>query len=1308
MKKNTLSLTLVLAAIAVHADVVDRATAQAAAESFLARDSIGSSVLAGRSVADVVQRGRLWIIALAPSGHIVMSGSDIADPIVGFSKNDFSEPNPRSPAYAVFEGASASMESLEAEGGTRHARWTRLLASNTGRKSIKSPVSPDPRPVIVEPFLPSHYHQDQPYNDYAPVHTASLDGLGMDRGRSPCGCVATAAAQVLSHFKWPARIDTVLTCEHSISNGIVNNSTYTNRFDGNLPLDWESIPHAYLSSHFETITNFYADGRFAWRTEYHSDLRGMLDEAARYSMARLVLWCDTMAQMSFNVNSAGANYETLAGRLSDWYTQGSWVDVGTGTDYSQVLADLQAGMPLHVEIATTGGGHQVVAHGWADDGECKYIYLNFGWGGSDDGYYNLNRANAGVALRRIFVHHYPRAKPQIDPLPKVYAEGAPITLRWHFPDCYTNELVGFQLDIQRVGVGVEEDFIDDFSSSMGTSSSPTDICVSESHLAGDEGLVLSNDYAASGTYEFPTVCTLTSASVLTLKIASYAAISATLEVQMSIDGGQWETVASPPINEGFSSAQWETARVYLGGNGGKTARFRLVKRWGGRYYIDNATDRNRLDYGYVLLDDFKVSSVLKAEMPLTRWVDASCREYTYLRPYDDIQSGASYAFAVRAFVAGALAEGETSDTVMTTVAGTRTKPLPGEESYNTQNLIFATTDDSGVWSYFGNPASVDGVCDDWNPYVGAQCKITADIPGRLTGNSIVTFAYRSGNYYGSGTEYDTITTRFIDEDGTVYDIETLRNIGQIADPRQNNVPLGMYAGRSGKVEVEMVHSGSRYPGTCVVEGVQLLNVAVRSTPDVTWGSDTVTAHGMPTINAIEHSGAPIADGLFAECSMGINTFSVSCSDAVVSLEAHVSAASFVPDSAVDVQNLGNGSFAVHVDASGIPAWAERTRAILTLAAANADGSTAYRDVSLRFSSQPPSEFFLIDNDGVLTDVKAPLAITDAVIPATVTQIGRNAFHGCSNLLSVTIPGSVRSIGEFAFEGCVSLASVTISDNVTNIANYAFAMCPAITNATIGSGVEAIGEGAFWQCSGLQGITIPSSVKSIGNYAFKDCGHLQYAVFEGNAPVMGDAVFLGDSIDCTAYVGRNSTGWGVAHIPAENWHGIQLAYSDSGEGISVGDKGTIEESADGTGYNVTASDGLSISESDFDFGQLPRTAYQIVIAPGGATATVTLKPPVVGAEAAAPTAAKDSDDPSGMLVDVPPTLISAPPATSGSQAVGAMPVQSYSGLYYQAAWGTEPGNLSQGEKVPGDGGTLYLGVIKQTGPKGFYKLTVTDR
>ena len=143
------------------------------------------------------------------------------------------------------------------------------------------------------------------------------------------------------------------------------------------------------------------------------------------------------------------------------------------------------------------------------------------------------------------------------------------------------------------------------------------------------------------------------------------------------------------------------------------------------------------------------------------------------------------------------------------------------------------------------------------------------------------------------------------------------------------------------------------------------------------------------------------------------------------------------------------------------------------------------------------------------------------IPYGVTNIGDNAFHGCSSLTSVTISDSVTSIGQNAFYD-TAITSIIIPDSVTNIAHSAFENCSNLTsivveggnsvydsrencnaiietatntliygcaNTIIPNSVANIGNGAFFGCTGLTSIVIPEGLISIGSGAFAGCSDL---------------------------------------------------------------------------------------------------------------------------------------------------------------------------------------------------------------------------
>ena len=124
--------------------------------------------------------------------------------------------------------------------------------------------------------------------------------------------------------------------------------------------------------------------------------------------------------------------------------------------------------------------------------------------------------------------------------------------------------------------------------------------------------------------------------------------------------------------------------------------------------------------------------------------------------------------------------------------------------------------------------------------------------------------------------------------------------------------------------------------------------------------------------------------------------------------------------------------------------------------------------------------FVIEN-GVLKKYTGPGG--DAVIPMGVTEIGPEAFRGCTNLKSMTIHKGLKSIGDRAFCECRNLTGVTIPKGVISIGERAFENCRSLTSVAISEGVTGIGFRAFSGCSSLADVMIPDSVTGIGRFAF---------------------------------------------------------------------------------------------------------------------------------------------------------------------------------------------------------------------------------
>ena len=138
--------------------------------------------------------------------------------------------------------------------------------------------------------------------------------------------------------------------------------------------------------------------------------------------------------------------------------------------------------------------------------------------------------------------------------------------------------------------------------------------------------------------------------------------------------------------------------------------------------------------------------------------------------------------------------------------------------------------------------------------------------------------------------------------------------------------------------------------------------------------------------------------------------------------------------------------------------------------------------------------FLLDGNKLVKYTGTASAVS---IPATIKEIGEEAFLDNAYISSVVIPDSVERIGYAAFSGCNNLSKVTIPDSVETIDTAAFCNCSALSEVKIGSGLKKLGSGVFVGCQLLSEIKIGSSKFSCENSAIynKDKTKL-YGVLQG--------------------------------------------------------------------------------------------------------------------------------------------------------------------------------------------------------------------
>ena len=153
------------------------------------------------------------------------------------------------------------------------------------------------------------------------------------------------------------------------------------------------------------------------------------------------------------------------------------------------------------------------------------------------------------------------------------------------------------------------------------------------------------------------------------------------------------------------------------------------------------------------------------------------------------------------------------------------------------------------------------------------------------------------------------------------------------------------------------------------------------------------------------------------------------------------------------------------------------------------------------------ELELPDGLGIIGDgwFTGCVHMKSAVIPATVTEIGREAFYDCEHLSSVVFKGQsqLRSIEAGAFY-IAGVERLDLPATLERIGDGAFYGCAALKEMVLKEGARLgeIGNAAF-QNSGLTSFSAPDQLRVIGSSAFADCRSLKTVLLNWGLEKVGE-------------------------------------------------------------------------------------------------------------------------------------------------------------------------------------------------------------
>jgi hypothetical protein len=370
MKRFTMIVALVLmVAMPTFAERVTSETAQKVATTFLNNNGAKSAQLTDLSK----EAGfpNLYIFN-AEQGFVVMSADDCVQPILGYSLTErfVAEDMPSNVRgwlqgyndeiqYAIDSKMSVTAETAQlwkdlAEGNSKAAKATAVV-------NALVQTTWDQNGFYY--YSGGQLHIFELYNNLCPYDNNAGE-------RTVTGCVATAMAQIMKYWDYPAQgIGSHSYTPYTRPDLGVQSANF-----GETTYEWANMPNQLSQSSTTTQIN---------------------------AIATLMYHCGVSVDMMYDISSNGGsgaysndipyalinyfNYKSTATYLTkSSYTDSNWIAL--------LKSELNAGRPIEYNGSGSGGGHAFVCDGYDNNNK---FHFNWGWSGQNDGFFALTSLNPG-------------------------------------------------------------------------------------------------------------------------------------------------------------------------------------------------------------------------------------------------------------------------------------------------------------------------------------------------------------------------------------------------------------------------------------------------------------------------------------------------------------------------------------------------------------------------------------------------------------------------------------------------------------------------------------------------------------------------------------------------------------------------------------------------------------------------------------------------------------------------------------------------------------------------------------------------
>ena len=370
MKTKLLSLLLLITFFNMFGKPVDENRAKTVGLNFL-HYKTNSNVLKNASelqltykVNSINEQVAFYVFNVGTIGYVIVAGDDTVTPILGYSDqgNFISENIPsnvkkwlenyKKEIIFIIENDIKATEEINKE-------WNLQQANN---KSNNTTLSVN----VVSPLIQTHWDQSPYVNALCPFDNTYNQ-------RTVTGCPATAMAQIMKYWNYPANGTGFNSYNHPTYNTLSANFA-------NTTYQWSSMPNIVSSPNNAVATLMYHCG-VAVEMLYGVAATG---GSSSYVINAYSPSVDQTCENAFKTYF-GYNASTLQGVQRVNYTDSNWINL--------LKNELNLSRPIQYAGIGGGGGHTWVCDGYDNN---NFFHMNWGWGGNSDAYFLLDTLNPGT------------------------------------------------------------------------------------------------------------------------------------------------------------------------------------------------------------------------------------------------------------------------------------------------------------------------------------------------------------------------------------------------------------------------------------------------------------------------------------------------------------------------------------------------------------------------------------------------------------------------------------------------------------------------------------------------------------------------------------------------------------------------------------------------------------------------------------------------------------------------------------------------------------------------------------------------